>query len=1459
MSRLLGNYNKKDDLIIKSGNGLILKDTNQNEYLDCYSGVCVMNLGHNPSGWSEMISRVGSESVHISNYFYNPAEIRLSNHLSELVKESIPNAKVFFCNSGTEANEGALKFAILQNNQKQIKSNIMAFKGGFHGRSLGSLSCTYNPTYRGPFMDHINKVHFWEWNKTDDLRNYIIENNINIIINEPIQGEGGVIPMTDKFAKLLDDLHTELKFIWIIDEVQTGMGRCGYLFAHHKYNIKPDYVSLAKALGNGIPIGAVICSENTIIKPGEHGTTFGGNPFATGVAEWTLNKIINDDLVKRANEMGEYLTNKLRILSNHTSKIIDIRGMGLLIGLQFDQYTSVYDIIDKLKKKKILCISAGNNTLRICPPLIITENDIDRFVNELTNILDIDIPSAKPSTSLINDKFQDSQTMVNNDSNHKNIFKTQNIFNNMNSLNGLREFPDKIIVWKISGDIDDVNFITLLNNINKWSKQNYKIAIVFGAGTAINNKLKQTDIKIEYIKGQRKTTIETIGIIQSVIQSQQQRLIELSKQILTDNELVFVDQPIFTSNTNLFDTHGYVIEPSDANVEEIYNIWNNSNIALVSFMGIYDDMIHNANADICASCLAIKLNADWVGYSVAHENDIKQINIHNITLDDINIGSYAFSEGFKMKLTEVRKIITMTTKPDVKCWIGSNNDLPDSFNDYTESGVWIRKKPFYNVGLIGSRGYIGSEIVKYIKHNNAFKLHRFSLGQNYNQSELTKSDNSIKSEPTKTDNSIKSEPTKTDNSIKSELTKTDNSTEPIILESLADINSYPDIDIWISACPNNILKNNINLIKPNIPIIDVSSDFRHKEGWEYGMCYINTNIYTHRISNPGCYSSAVICALNPLKKQNQYQIEDVHITGISSYSGAGKDYMSKFPNLHKTLIPYQPLNHSQKEEMEKYLNMEIHFVPIVTDQFNRGILCSIQVDFKDEVNIDQIKSLYESSYANNKYIKTIFDKSLVSTETIANTTDIILSNFSLSSDNKTLHIQSMIDNLTIGGGFSSYINLCRYFGIDEDYDSNQNKMIVPVDSVESYDNYIRSIEFPAGFKMATTNVPFIAKEIGKKKVLQFTCLRMDQPSEWRGVYTKNPICGNPVLIGRKLLANKKPIKAIWFNNKISNVGVKEGLDDAQSICDKFAKLLNANSDEIVPLSTGIIGWRLPVDDMLKAVGDITQGEGTVSEMARAIMTTDTYPKAYMKKLSNGATIVGVAKGAGMIEPNMGTTLITIMTDAKFPSDIDNIFTDVVNNTFNCISIDGDTSTSDACLIVSSSKKPAVSDIEMKNGLFEVCDFLAKQIVWNGEGVQHVMEVYINGAKTKNIARQIGKNIVNSPLVKAAIYGNDPNVGRIIGAMGRNVDLEWSKVDVKIGDEYIFKSGSVISWNSDIEKNISNYMKSCQIYHSEHKPAYPVHNNSIEIIIDLNDGNETLKVIGGDLTVEYVKINGDYRS
>jgi glutamate N-acetyltransferase/amino-acid N-acetyltransferase len=261
------------------------------------------------------------------------------------------------------------------------------------------------------------------------------------------------------------------------------------------------------------------------------------------------------------------------------------------------------------------------------------------------------------------------------------------------------------------------------------------------------------------------------------------------------------------------------------------------------------------------------------------------------------------------------------------------------------------------------------------------------------------------------------------------------------------------------------------------------------------------------------------------------------------------------------------------------------------------------------------------------------------------------------------------------------------------------------------------------------------------------------------------------------------------------------------------------------------------------------------------MTTDSYPKAYKEKLSNGGSIVGIAKGAGMIEPNMGTTLIVLMTDVDCDQEFMNrTLKEVSDKTFNCISIDGDTSTSDCAILISSGLKPAVEDEEFTDALMRMCKYLARQIVWNGEGISHVIEVRVKNCPDEKMGKLIGKNVVNSPLTKSAICGNDPNVGRIVGSMARLVEnVDWSLVNVKLGEHYIFIKGKIIDWDSKIEAEMTDYLRFCQIYETQSKPAYPVHDNSVMIEIEMNQGNYDVTVIGGDLTVDYVKINGNYRS
>ena len=1388
-SHLLGNYVKSSTTIIYKGNGSSLYDTNECEYLDMYSGVCVMNLGHNPKGWNEMVAEESSKCVHTSNYFHNPNEIKLSNVLADLVKESIPNAQVFFCNSGTEANEGALKMAILQNERTSQNGNVLAFHGGFHGRSIGSLSTTSNPAYREPFkLLMSDNVFFWDFNKVDGLEAFIQDNNIRIVIAEVVQGEGGVIPMTPIFAATLNNLHKKVAFMLIIDEIQTGMLRCGTMFVHHQYGFHPDFVTIAKALGNGIPIGAVLTKHDTVVKPGQHGSTFGGNPFATGVANWVVDQMIKTDIETNVKIINTFLVNILQYIQTLVPEIIvEIRHRGLLIGVEFKKDYPVSTVIEKLKANKILCISAGGNTLRICPRLNCTTDEIEVLIEGLKNVLGLSRQHNK----------------------------------------------DKIVIWKISGDIDDESYLQLLTKLKVWSKT-HNIAIVFGAGSAINAKLKERYIKIEYLKGQRKTCKETIEIIEDVVLEQQYRLLKLSEGVL-DLDLEVIIRPVFSA-TNTLPEYGYVLEPEFADMREINDIWSKNKIALVSFLSIHNEQTYNSNADLCLSCLGRATNAHFIGYSVAHKNDINQLPTFHMDIARLNSQiakseESTFTDGFRMKVDQINSVFHHSSKHDSnypkRAFIGTNDELPSLPNSFIKRNLMLRNTSTYHIGLIGSRGYIGSEIAKYVESNDQLVIHRFSLP---------------------------------DSPVVDET-----NTEVKQLSGWNEINTIDYIDVWISSCPNDILKTNLHSIDSSIPIIDVSSDFRHQPEWNYGMCYTTKSLHSHRISNPGCYSSAVIAGLYPLVKYtlpHKIQLK-ASITGISSYSGAGKNYLTKFPELHNTLIPYQPLHHSQQDEMEKYLNIPIKFVPIITDQFDRGILCSIIVESNTDFDIEQVKLMYEIEYKSNEsnesneFIQCLFDES-ITTESVARTTNIILSNMTLSEDKKTLHLQSVIDNLTVGGGYSTYLNLCRFLGINHDITT---KAVQKQNTYLEYDKHIESIVFPLGFHSATTNVPFIAQEINKKKVLQFTCLRMDNLSKWTATYTQNPICGNPVKIGRERLKNKQPIKALWINNKISNVGVAHGINDAESICEEFSKEFYCDKANIIPLSTGIIGWQLPKTEMVQSVNHITRGDTTVAEMARAIMTTDSYPKAEVQHLSNGGSIVGVAKGAGMIEPNMATTIIIVMTDVDMnQSFLDDVLKRVVNKTFNCISIDADTSTSDCCILISSGLKASVQEDEFECELTKLCLVLARQIVWNGEGIQHVLEVNVRNSPNDAISKAIGKNIVNSPLIKTAINGNDPNVGRIIGAMGRNVEgIDWSVVDVNIGEHVIFKDGNVIQWNSDIETKISNYLKVCQIYAGSKKPNYPVHNRSVLIDIDLKQGCTELAIIGGDLSLDYVKINGDYRS
>jgi glutamate N-acetyltransferase/amino-acid N-acetyltransferase len=345
-----------------------------------------------------------------------------------------------------------------------------------------------------------------------------------------------------------------------------------------------------------------------------------------------------------------------------------------------------------------------------------------------------------------------------------------------------------------------------------------------------------------------------------------------------------------------------------------------------------------------------------------------------------------------------------------------------------------------------------------------------------------------------------------------------------------------------------------------------------------------------------------------------------------------------------------------------------------------------------------------------------------------------------------------------------------------------------------------------------------------------------------------------------------------INNKVSNVcSGGNGEADAELVCDAVAKGLNLESGKsVLPSSTGVIGWRLPAEELAEDVVPVAiknLQHDSILDAAKAIMTTDRFPKIRSKTLSNGARIVGIAKGAGMIEPNMATMLSYVLTDASVSKvDLQRILSSIVDETFNCLSIDGDESTSDTVVSVASNQITDDLDLgEFEAAMLEVCQGLAKDIVRNGEGTSHVMRVEIdNFPGDKRSARFFGRHIVNSPLFKCAVSGNDPNTGRLAGAIGSYVgkympDADLSKLALTLGGRVIFSSGKFVLEGDAVEQELSQHMIDAEFGDSTN---YPPHQRFVEIGVDFGDIDGpgiNLTVFGSDLTKEYVNVNADYRS
>ncbi|MCD7804281.1 MAG: aspartate aminotransferase family protein [Oscillospiraceae bacterium] len=372
-------------VVFERGEGVRLYDDKGTEYLDFGAGIAVMGLGYHYPGVDEAAKSQIDKLVHTSNLFYN---IPATEAAEKLLKVSEMD-RVFFTNSGTEAIEGALKIAKRHAYNRGLPNDyeIIAMEHSFHGRSLGALSVTGNAHYREPFDPLIPNIKFAEYNNLDSVK-ALWSGKTAAVIMETIQGEGGIYPATEEFLNGVRALCDETGALLILDEIQCGMGRSGNMFAWQAYGVKPDVMTVAKALGNGFPIGAFLAQGEAAnaMTVGDHGSTYGGNPLVCAVASKVLDIYKEKDIPGHVRVVGEYLWNKLEELMNSSDKIVAHRGRGLIQGLEFN--TPVADIVKSaLMDEHLVLISAGKNVIRFVPPLIITEADVDEMVEKLLKVL----------------------------------------------------------------------------------------------------------------------------------------------------------------------------------------------------------------------------------------------------------------------------------------------------------------------------------------------------------------------------------------------------------------------------------------------------------------------------------------------------------------------------------------------------------------------------------------------------------------------------------------------------------------------------------------------------------------------------------------------------------------------------------------------------------------------------------------------------------------------------------------------------------------------------------------------------------------------------------------------------------------------------------------------------------------------------------------------------------------
>ncbi len=364
-------FYRRQRVVFVRGEGCWLYDENGNRYLDLVAGIACVSIGHSHPHFIKRVEEQLRKLLHVSNLFYTVPQIELAMRLREITGMD----KFFFCNSGTEAVECALKISRKVTGRKKF----VALKNSFHGRTMGSLSVTWKEKFRKPFEPLVYPVDFVEPNNIDDLEKKVDDDTACVII-EPVQGEAGVYPLDEGFIKAVFEERYEHDFLIVFDEVQTGFGRTGKWFAKDHYRVKPDIMTMAKAMGSGFPIGCVGVKNEVAekVEVTEHASTFGGNPLACVASLATIEIIENENLIENSDRVGRYFMERLGEISD------DVRGLGLMIGASFE---NAFEIVNKALKRGVVMNATSENNLRFVPPLILNEKHVDLAMDVLNSIL----------------------------------------------------------------------------------------------------------------------------------------------------------------------------------------------------------------------------------------------------------------------------------------------------------------------------------------------------------------------------------------------------------------------------------------------------------------------------------------------------------------------------------------------------------------------------------------------------------------------------------------------------------------------------------------------------------------------------------------------------------------------------------------------------------------------------------------------------------------------------------------------------------------------------------------------------------------------------------------------------------------------------------------------------------------------------------------------------------------